>query len=57
MGEVPSYNYFDSTKVSLIDYNEYKKRFNDINLWSLKSETIKYCEIDCISLHQVIIYF
>lgn len=52
IGNVPDFQYFDN-KINLDEYNEYKSKFNDNN-WNLKSEAIKYCEIDVISLFQVI---
>ena len=45
-------SFFDKDKVSYPEYLEYSKNYN--NDWSLKKECIKYCEQDCISLHQVI---
>ena len=54
IGEVPDIKYFGN-KIKLADYKEYKSNFN--NNWNLRNETIKYCEIDCISLHQVIFKF
>jgi hypothetical protein len=48
--KVPEYKYF--TGLNLDQYNVYKKLFN--NKWSLKDETIKYCNQDCISLYQII---
>lgn len=53
VGTVPAYEYFDQSKVSLDDYNKYASRFIGLE-WSLKTEAIKYCELDCISLFQVI---
>nr|YP_009690311.1 DNA polymerase family B [Fomitiporia mediterranea]QEG57091.1 DNA polymerase family B [Fomitiporia mediterranea] len=53
VGEVPSIKYFDN--ISLNEYNEYKSKFN--NNWSLKDETIKYCELDCKALHEAISKF
>nr|YP_010384620.1 DNA polymerase [Russula rosea]UHA57019.1 DNA polymerase [Russula rosea] len=53
-GEVPDIKYFDN-KIKLNEYNEYKNNFN--NNWKLKNEAIKYCEIDCISLYQVVFKF
>lgn len=53
IGEVPSINNF--FKISESDYNNYLKLFS--NLWNLKLEAIKYCEIDCISLYQIILKF
>lgn len=49
-GNLPTYSFFDQTKVSLLDYNEYAARFSN-KPWSLKAEAIKYCELDCISLY------
>jgi len=50
-GIVPDYNLFD--KISLIEYDSYKEQFKDKN-WIFKDEAIKYCEIDCISLYQIL---
>ena len=54
IGKVPEFKYFDN-KITLAEYSHYKSSFT-IN-WNLKKETIKYCEIDCISLYQVIFKF
>lgn len=54
IGNVPSIKYFIN-KIKLNEYNEYKTKFK--NNWSLKSEAIKYCRIDCISLYQILIKF
>jgi hypothetical protein len=51
-GSIPDFKYFDG--ISSLDYNCYIKNYN---IWNLRDETIKYCEIDCISLYQVIIKF
>ena len=56
IGNVPAYKYFDNTKVSLDAYNAYANRFINQS-WSLKAEAIKYCELDCTSLHNVISNF
>jgi DNA polymerase type B, organellar and viral len=53
-GKVPDIKYFGN-KITLEEYNNYSKKFN--NNWNLREETIKYCNIDCISLYQVIIKF
>lgn len=50
IGNVPDFKYFSG--ISKNDYNEYKSEFN--NNWNLKNESIKYCNIDCISLYQII---
>jgi len=51
-GSIPDFKYFDG--ISSLDYNCYIENYN---IWNLRDETIKYCEIDCISLYQVIIKF
>ena len=51
-GPIPDFKYFDG--ISSLDYNCYIENYN---VWNLRDETIKYCEIDCISLYQVIIKF
>ena len=53
IGKVPDYKYF--IDISKNDYNEYKSKFN--NNWNLENEVVKYCEIDCISLYQIIYKF
>jgi len=54
---VPDYNkYFNLSEVSLENYNNYCKQFKDKS-WSLKDETLKYVDIDCIALHQILIKF
>lgn len=55
-GSVPAYQYFDSKKVSLTEYNEYVNRFKD-KVWSLEKETLNYCSKDCISLFQILVKF
>jgi hypothetical protein len=52
-GKVPEFKYFKGINIS--DYNNYRKSFK--NNWNLKNEAIKYCNLDCISLHQVITRF
>lgn len=54
VGPVPSFNYFDD--ISLDEYLDYCINFKNNN-WSLKNEAIKYCNTDCISLHQILIKF
>lgn len=52
-GHIPDISYFD--KLKIYDYNNYKKDFN--NNWNFKDEAIKYCELDCISLYQILNIF
>nr|YP_009487294.1 hypothetical protein [Russula lepida]AWB36196.1 hypothetical protein [Russula lepida] len=54
IGEVPDFKYFDN-KITLNEYNEYKNNFNWS--WNLRKEVLKYCEIDCVSLYQLIFKF
>lgn len=54
VGEVPGFHYFNG--ISYDEYVEYSNQF--INKpWSLRDETIKYCENDCIVLFEVISEF
>jgi len=49
----PDYKYFDAEKVSLEKYNKALEEFGN-KAWNFEKESIKYCEQDCRSLHQVI---
>lgn len=51
-GPIPDFKYFDG--ISSIDYNCYIENYN---IWSMKDESIKYCETDVIALYQVIFKF
>lgn len=53
LGNVPSINNF--FKIDENEYNNYLNKFD--NNWNLKNEAIKYCEIDCISLYQILFKF
>nr|QGP74778.1 hypothetical protein [Russula griseocarnosa] len=53
-GNVPDIKYFGN-KITQEEYDNYSKNFN--SNWNLKIEAIKYCEIDCISLYQLIFKF
>nr|YP_009690186.1 DNA polymerase family B [Porodaedalea pini]QEG56966.1 DNA polymerase family B [Porodaedalea pini] len=55
-GPVPGYEFFNSSKVTLEDYNSYCERFRG-SIWNLKEEAIKYCEQDCKALFEVILNF
>jgi len=52
IGPIPDFKYFDG--ISSLDYNCYIENYN---IWNLRDEAIKYCEIDCISLYQVLLKF
>lgn len=51
IGRVPSYIHF--VGVSDTEYTLYKSNF-DLEEWNLRTETIKYCELDCLVLYQTI---
>ena len=53
-GLVPSIIYFQN--VSNNEYNSYVESFKN-KIWNFKDEAIKYCNIDCISLYQILIKF
>jgi len=56
IGDVPPIKYFKKD-LDNSDYFKYLLSIGDINNWSLKDETIKYCIQDCVSLHQVLTKF
>lgn len=51
IGPFPSFDLF--TEISIDKYNEIKELHGD-RPWSFREEAIKYCEIDCIALFQVL---
>jgi hypothetical protein len=51
---VPDFKYFDN--ISKLEYQNYINQFIG-KTWNLENETVKYCEIDCISLYQILIKF
>nr|YP_010691084.1 DNA polymerase [Phellinus igniarius]WBU93185.1 DNA polymerase [Phellinus igniarius] len=51
VGPIPSLEFFED--VSDLDYNSYLEAFVGKD-WNLKTEAVKYCELDCISLYKVI---
>nr|YP_009690329.1 DNA polymerase family B [Fomitiporia mediterranea]QEG57109.1 DNA polymerase family B [Fomitiporia mediterranea] len=53
VGIVPDIKFFKNITES--QYNAYKSKFD--NNWSLKSEAIKYCELDCKALFEAISKF
>jgi len=54
IGEVPDISYFKN--ITLEEYSNYKNNFNNSS-WNFKTEAIKYCELDCISLFQILSKF
>lgn len=56
IGKVPEFEYFNN--ITIEEYNNYYKNYNNGLLpWNLKVEVIKYCELDVISLYEVILKF
>ena len=53
IGPVPAFEYFDG--INYNEYLEYSKSFKDN--WDLRSEAIKYCKQNCMSLYQVLTVF
>lgn len=51
---VPDFKYFSN--ITIDEYNAYKDSFID-KIWNFKDEAIKYCILDCISLHQILSKF
>ena len=52
-GIYPDFKYFNN--ISQEEYNSYARNYN--KTWDFKTEAIKYCELDCKSLFQVLIKF
>lgn len=52
-GALPAMHYWDTT---LDEYESLIKKFT-FKTWSFKSESIRYCIIDCLALHQVLTKF
>ena len=53
IGKVPDLNFFNNLSMDTVEYS--MKFLN--KSWSLRDETIKYCENDCIALYQILIKF
>ena len=51
---VPDFKYFSD--ISNLEYQNYSNNFNN-KFWNLETETVKYCEIDCLSLFQIVLKF
>jgi len=51
-GDVPKMDEF--ININKKEYQDYKLKYN---VWTLKTEAIKYCKIDCISLYQILLKF
>lgn len=53
-GQFPEYKFF--TSLSLTEYLNLKNQYIN-KIWCFKDEAIKYCELDCVALHQIISKF
>jgi DNA polymerase family B len=51
-GEVPKTD--DFLNINKKEYQDYKLKYKN---WNLKTEAIKYCKIDCISLYHILLKF
>jgi hypothetical protein len=54
-GIIPKFEYW--TGISLSEYDGIAKDYIGRKLWSFQLESIKYCKLDCLSLHQVLVKF
>lgn len=54
VGKVPEFKYFNN--ITIDEYNNYKDSFIN-ETWNFRNEAIKYCELDCISLFQILSKF
>lgn len=56
VGIIPKIEFFD--KITIEEYELYcnNTKFNNNN-WNLRTETIKYCELDCLVLYQILSKF
>ena len=54
IGGVPDIKFFSGITAS--EYEGYSNNFK-ANNWNLREEAIKYCQIDCVSLYQVLVKF
>lgn len=50
VGEIPSFDLWKD--INIEEYNSLEQ-----DNWSLKKETIKYCQQDCITIHQILVKF
>jgi hypothetical protein len=53
-GAFPDFEYF--TSLSQTEYLNLKNQYSN-KIWNFKNEAIKYCKLDCVSLHEVISKF
>lgn len=52
IGVLPSYKYFINKDVTENEYEDFKKSLAN-NEWNLRKEAIKYCELDCLTLFNI----
>ena len=53
-GQVPNFKYFNN--ISQEEYNKYQNLYKN-KIWNFKEESIKYCQLDCIALYQILVKF
>jgi DNA polymerase type B, organellar and viral len=54
IGKFPAFKYF--TDITYKEWSQLKQE-HGLKAWSFHNEAIKYCKIDCESLHQIIMKF
>lgn len=57
IGDIPDIKYFNVTSNEYSDYLDSFDTYAAHSTWSLRNETIKYCELDCKVLYQVVTKF
>jgi hypothetical protein len=55
VGKFPRFTFFDYKDIleNKVEYIKYKNSFNNKS-WNLREETIKYCELDCVILYEIL---
>jgi len=53
-GVLPNFEFFKS--ISISQYLNLKNQYTN-KIWNFKKEAIKYCELDCVSLHEILTKF
>jgi len=54
-GVLPKFEYWSG--ISLEVFNSIKKEYKGKKMWSFQQEAIKYCKLDCQTLHEILVKF
>jgi len=54
-GVLPKFEYW--TGISLEVFNSIKNEYKGKKMWSFQQEAIKYCKLDCQTLHEILVKF